>query len=510
MIKQYSMEWMRRALSLALAVLFLVVGGITCVWLVRTKPAPERRSQAGRPLDVAVVEVVPSVEATPIIGHGSIRAKHQVKIVPQVSGQLIHVHEDLVPGKVIPEGDLLFEIDSTVYEAQLRQAEAEIRQLEAALERSDQELANLDERIANAQQMLAIDENDYGTSRQLYEEEQVGAKRDLDFLYQKVLSRKDALIELRSRRSVIPHVKAETLAQLDAARARHTRARHDLRNTKIACPFEARVELVAAYESQVVTAHFSIATLTDMSAFELPVGIDPRELQWLDRAIRPEALEQGDAISGPEVAVHWSLHGQEFGWRGYVTRLERVDEATRTARLVVEIRDVDMKATVRSDGGSSAPALAIGMHCRAELPAEPLDGALLVPRHAIHDNRWVYVFEPAPEAGVDDSVGRLGRREVPMLRAVGDAVLVEYAGREGSESCELTGGERVVVSPLVKPVIGMPVRLRDERIASAVEELAIPTASEGRLAVESARWWPRVLALQPRVIPQRFPARKGD
>jgi hypothetical protein len=309
---------------------------------------------------------------------------------------------------------------------------------------------------------------------------------------------------------LVPHIKAETVARLDAARARHTKAQHDFESTKILCPFKARVELVAAYESQVVTAHFSIATLTDMSAFELPVGIDPRELRWLDRTIRPEALEQGDGVLGPEVAVRWSLHGQEFGWRGHVTRLERVDEATRTARLVVEIRDVDMKASVRADVGASGPALAIGMHCRAELPAEPLEGALLVPRHAIHDNRWVYVFEPDPETGADESVGRLGRREVPMLRSVGDAVLVEYAGREGSGVCELTGGERVVVSPLVKPVVGMSVHLRDERIASAHEEPRISTDSEARPVPESVPWRPSVLAIQPRVFAQPFRTRKGD
>jgi hypothetical protein len=173
-----------------------------------------------------------------------------------------------------------------------------------------------------------------------------------------------------------------------------------------------------------------------------------------------------DALAGPEVNVYWSLQGQGFAWRGFVTRFERVDEATRTARLVVEVRNVDMVATVNVGDGESRPALAIGMHCRAELPAKRLAGALMVPRHAVHDNRWVYVFEPDPQAG-DDKAGRLGRRKVPMLRSVGDSVLVEYAGREGTEVCELAPGERVVVSPLIKPVVGMKVRMRDEQIVAA-------------------------------------------
>ncbi|GAF88409.1 unnamed protein product, partial [marine sediment metagenome] len=275
-------------------------------------------------------------------------------------------------GNVIPKGELLFEVDPTVYESRVRQAEAEARRLEAALERADQEITNLDARIANAEKMLAIDEQDYFTSKRLYEEEHVGTQRDVDLVHQKYLRQKDALVELKSRRSIIPYVKLETQAQLEAARARLKQAEHNLDNTQIYCPFYARVELVAAYKTQVVTAHFSIATLTDMSAFELSVGIDPRELRWLDPVIRPEALEQNQTDPRPEVKVRWSLHGQEFTWRGFVTRFERVDEATRTARLVVEIRDVDMVATVDVGSGESRPSLAIGMYCRAELPAEPL------------------------------------------------------------------------------------------------------------------------------------------
>lgn len=484
-----------------MAAAILAAGATTFNWLVRTKPSPPEHGSFARLPEVAVVQVEPTDDATPVIGYGTVRAKHQVKIVPQVSGELVFVHEDLAVGKVIPEGDLLFEIDPTVYEARMRQAEGEVQRLDAALARTDQEMANLDERIANAEVILGIDKNDYETSKKLYEVDQVGTRRDLDLVYEKFLREKDALIELRSRRAVIPYVRRETEAELEAARARLKQARHDLENTKIRCPFDARVELVSAYRSQVVTAHFSIATLTDMSAFELPVGVDPRELRWLHETIRPEALREAPdsgSSSGPEVIVRWSLAARslgssplsgpgEFAWHGRVTRFERVDEATRTARLVVEVRNVDMVATLSEppvaaarpahtaaghpdaspDPANSGARLAIGMHCRAELPAVPLTDALLVPRHAVYDPEasrgWVYVFEPQ---GPDERVGRLARRAVPMLRSVGDRVLVDYEGRRAEEHCELQPGDRVVVSPLIKPVEGMKIRLReDSRVA---------------------------------------------
>jgi len=407
---------------------------------------------------------VARLDQSPVIGHGTVRPKKQIDIVPQVNGKLVRVHHDLATGKIIPKGDLLFEIDATVYETRVRQVEAEIRGLEGDLARRDQESVNVAARIENAREMLAIEQRDYETSRQLYEEENVGTARAVDVALQKYLRQKDAVTELENHKAMIPHLRLQTQAQLDAARAKLEHAKQDLANTKIFCPFKARVEVVDANESQVVTAHFSIARLTDMEAFEISVGIDPRELRWLDESVQPGALEEGDEGPGPRVTVRWSLRGQEYTWLGDVTRFERVDEATRTARMVVEVRDVDMVATVSDGDEETGPALSIGMFCRTELPARPLPEALFVPRHAVYDNQWVYVFEPDPDAA-DAREGKLARRRVPMLRAIGDDVLVDYQGRNGTEVCELQPGEEVITSPLLKPVVGMRVRARGERVA---------------------------------------------
>ncbi len=466
-----------RRLTIGLGALGIVgVGAAACAGLIYTKPLPNKRSTAERIHEVDVAAVDAQVARAPVVGHGTVRPKHQVNIVPQVSGRLTQVHPDLAQGKIIPKGELLFEIDPTVYEARVRQAEAEVRGLEAALGRHDDELTNLEARIANAEAMLAIDAEDHRTLKQLYEVEKVGTQRDVDLAYQKYLRQKGAVVELTSQRAVIPHVRAETQAQLDAARARLVLAQHDLDSTKIRCPFEARVESVQAYKAQVVTAHFTIATLTDMEAFEIAVGIDPRELRWLADSIQPEALNGAEDSDGPTVNVKWSLQGQELNWTGRVSRFERVDEATRTARMVVEVRQVDMAATVGPGGGESRPMLSIGMYCKTELPAKPLEDALLVPRHAIYENRWVYVFEPDP-AATDGAVGRLARREVPILRTVQDSVLVDYRGRDERQPCELAAGERVVVSPLSKPVVGMKIRLRDEQTAMGHESLGDPPAA---------------------------------
>ncbi len=431
--------------------------------LVATKPAAASYDSSFSAMpEVAVMAATRRSLAAPIVGYGNVRPKNQINIIPEVNGKLTKAHKNLAQGNIIPEGELLFEIDDTVYKARKHQAQAEVRSLEAALQLHDQELRNLNERLANVEAMVEIDFRDYKTSKKLYEDDKVGTPRDVDMVHQKYLRQQDALVSIKNSVAMIPLLKLESHAQLDAAKARLEQALHDLENTKIFCPFRARVESVIAQESQVVTAHFSIATLTDLEAFEISVSVDPRDLPWLDESIQPAALALTDEPTGPPVDIRWSSPNKKFTWQGQVSRFERMDETTRTARLVVEVRDIDMKATI-GVGDDHRPSLSIGMYCRAELPAAELSEAVLVPRHAIYDNRFVYVVETEG----DSKIGTLARRQISLLRTIGDDVLVDHLGRGDSDICELLPSDLVVTSPLMRPILGMKVSLRKNTLAKA-------------------------------------------
>jgi len=453
------MDLLHRSIRLAIPTVIVLGGGGLMIWLLQSKPAPEEHAASAYVPAVTVQTIVPRTAVIPVVGYGTVRPKNQVQIVPQVSGELVFSHADLAEGKIIAQGELLFELDPSVYQSRVQQAEAEVRALEAALARNEQEMANLDARLIIAQKMLAIDERDYLTSKHLLDQEGVGTQQGLDVTHQKYLQRQDLVVQFQNQRATAPYLKQETQARLDATRAKLEQAQHDLKNTKIFCPFTARVESATAHQSQMVTAHLSIATLTDMEFFELPISVDPRELRWLDRHVQPQALEQDSDQQPPEVKIVWSVAGQEAQWRGHVARFARMDEATRTARMIVEVRGTDMAADRSGWWINGAPAISIGMHCRVELPAQPLSGAVLIPWHAIHEDRWVYVFEPAT-TGADQGLGRLGRREVSILRMIGDEVLVDYRGRDDSHSCQLKPGEQLVVSHPLDPVVGMQVSLQ--------------------------------------------------
>ena len=141
-----------------------------------------------------------------------------------------------------------------------------------------------------------------------------------------------------------------------------------------------------------------------------------------------------------------------------------------------ENKDAELRrSNLRSDQIPDHPQLSLGMFCSTAIPAEPLADALLVPRSAVHENNQVYVFEPDPQSA-DGRTGRLVARRVPLLRSVGDRVLVDFAGRQedgrlhieqAAAECELRRGELTILSPLPRAVVGMKLRLREPATEAA-------------------------------------------
>jgi multidrug efflux system membrane fusion protein len=462
-----SVEKLRRTINATLCVVILAAGVVGGLYLASSRPHPPERARIARVPEVTLVAVEPCTFEAPVVGHGTVQPRRQVKIVPEVGGRLIQVHPDLAVGKVIPKDELLFQIDPRSYRLQVEQAQAEVKRLEAQLVRLRDEKGTLQARLKVAKELLALAERNWQREKEL-EAGVSTTEVELVVAETAYLRQEDQVLQYESQLAVNPHQIAEIEALLENQRAQLAEAERRVEQTQIHCPFDARVESISASSSQVVIAGFAIAVLTDMEALELVAGVDPRELRWAN--VRAFARAVGkDLGTAPDATIAWTLRDCEYRWTGPVTRLERVDEATRTARVVVEIRDVMKGMTLAS--GDSRPPLSVGMFCRVEIPAEPLPNALTVPRSAIHDDgsgseaRYVYVFEPI---GPDSQEGRLVMRRVPMLRTVGDCVLVnferspslaaEWAGTGPGEVCELHSGDEVIISPLPGAVEGMRLR----------------------------------------------------
>jgi len=343
------------------------------------------------------------------------------------------------------------------------EAEADLRRLNAQLDLHRQEKDSLEARLAVAERQTVLAQTALEREKGLLAEEVV-PEPVVEAAQERLLSRESAVLDYRGRLGAIPLLIEETEALIETKTAHRDEAKLSVEKTKIYCPFDARVDAVSAQASQVVTASFQIATLTDVSALEIPVVLDPRDLRWADSRWLTDSADG----AGPTVRVTCAVWGQAFSWTGHVKRIERVDETTRTAHVVVQIDELTARIELSQAG--AAPALSVGMFCQAQLPITPLADALVVPRHAIQDGHFVYVFKPGP---ADPAQGTLAIKRVPSLRTVGQEVLVAYRQSETApatddaapttrpaEVCELQPGDQIIVSPLLKAVEGMPLQLR--------------------------------------------------
>ncbi len=466
------MDKYRRRINAALGVTTLVGAGLFTQHLLATRPEPPRRDQAALVPEVDLYPVELTTFKAPVVGHGTVRAKNPLDIVPEVGGALVYVNENLAVGKQIKKGDLLFEIDDHTYRLRVAQAEAEIRGLEAQLARQKKEQLNLAKRLAVAQDLLTQAEKNVERERGLLDDA-AGAPVEVEQAENAALKQRDVVLGYQAQVETAPHVIDETQALIDLKKSQLEEARRQVAKTKIFCPFDARVEAISAAASEVVIVGFSIATLTNMESLELPVGLEPSDLQWT-RVWEFVRNGRDEGEEPPRAKVTWTVNDREYYWHGTVARLERVDEVTRTARVVIEIDDVGEHKTMNN--GQVRPPLPVGVFCRVEIPAEPLANAMVVPRSALQDPtdgsaaKYVYVFEPEAESA-EGLEGRLAMRHVPVLRSVNDQVLVSFDRSQlaaplpevdlASARCELQPGDEIILSPLPWAVEGMKLRRRD-------------------------------------------------
>jgi HlyD family secretion protein len=115
-----SRRWLRR-LALAGGLAMVVGGGL--VWRAKHRPPPPARFVAQA---VSTGDVVEKVQAT-----GTVQPLLSINVGAQVNGRIVHVDVDF--NSVVKKGDVLAEIDPTLYGSQVSQQEANLVQQKAQL-----------------------------------------------------------------------------------------------------------------------------------------------------------------------------------------------------------------------------------------------------------------------------------------------------------------------------------------------------------------------------------------
>ncbi len=328
-----------------LVILIVAVGTFILVITVVFKKAPPKEEP---PVLAPLVEVRSLHQADiPMVveGYGTVRAKVQVEIVPQVSGNVVYVHPQFKNGGYIRADEAIVRIDPRDYELAVEQTLASVAQAEVKLE------------MEKAEAEVARSE-----WRQLHPD-----------------SEPNSPLVFRG-----PQIR-QAEATLDSAQAALATAKLNLDRTEVKLPVDVRIVREDIDLGQLVSRGQSIGSAYGVQAIEIEVPLEDRELAWFDIPSEPFIANHGR--QGSKAYVYADFAGSRHQWHGYVTRtVGQVDERSRMISVVVEVAE-PFKVT------DERPALMPGIFVDVDISGHTLEGGMAIPRDALHNKNEVWVVD---------------------------------------------------------------------------------------------------------------------
>jgi membrane fusion protein, multidrug efflux system len=329
---------------------------------------------------------------------GQLEAVNAVELRARVSGYLEKVN--FKEGEEVKKGEVLFEIDSRSYEADLAKAEGSVVQSAGLLKRLD---------------------SDFDREALLLRKSVVGREE-----YDKVVGDR-----------------VEAKGQHDVALANREMARLNLSWTKVRSPLTGRVSRRYIDPGNLVKADDTILTsIVSLDPIYAYFDLDESTMLGLRRLIQSGKVKWSLNESLP---VELGLADEQgFPLKGKINFADnRVDSGTGTWRL---------RAVVRNPDGTLAPGLFVRVHLPIGNPFTPL----LVCEQALgtdQGQKFVYVVETnkADKDGITKPVDEVVYRRVKVGRLHGGLRVIEE-GLKADDRVIVSGLQRVHPGSAVKAV----------------------------------------------------------
>lgn len=395
----------RRSLALAGAILAAFV--VVAVGLVLLRPEPPRAEPPPSVPEVQVANARVIEGPLSVRGSGTVRARAEVALAPQVGGRVEWQSASLIRGGRVRAGEPLLRIEPADYENAVRQAEAQVAEARVALLQAEEEAR------------IARDE-----FRRFADRQNVSA---------------DSASPLTLRE---PQLQAAQAA-LARAEAQLADARLALRRTEVAAPFDGVIVAESVDVGNTAQPGQVVATIYASDPVEVMVPLPDRAAGLLPGLW---TLRAGDGVRELEARVHADYGGRRWVWDGFVDRAQAtLDPETRTVDVILRVPNPFGSARPAGDAPVPAdgetPPLLVGAFVDVEI-----DGAVgrwtVVPRRALQTDDEVWVV------GEDDRVTIV---PVRVLQRSDDDVFLEG---------EIAEGARVVVGGISLATNGMEVRVQ--------------------------------------------------
>ncbi|HUW83493.1 MAG TPA: efflux RND transporter periplasmic adaptor subunit [Phycisphaerae bacterium] len=391
-------SWRRvlRAVAMyLLPVVVIVGGGLGAVRLYQTGPKARQRPPQARDTLVQVATVSRTNANATVHVMGTVVAAQEVVLQPRVSGEIIKLSPEFVPGGRFEAGEFVLQIDSKDYELTVEKTRSQVAQAqyEVKMEQGAQEIAQRE------WELLGVEET---------------------------ATEQDRELALRK-----PHlIKAK--AALEAANAAVREAKLALERTTIVAPFNAIVTTESVDVGAQVTQQTQLGTLVGTDEYWVRAAVPVDQLGWIQF---PDAGGEAGSTATIRQQLATDLHNE---WTGRVARLMGdLEPEGRMARVLIAVQD-PLRLAASGDGGLP---LLIGSYVSVVIEGRQVEDVIALPRTALRDGDSVWIM---------NDQNKLEIHSADIVWRSRDTVWV----RDGIEP-----GQRLVVSDLPAPVEGMGLTL---------------------------------------------------
>jgi HlyD family secretion protein len=425
----------------------VIVAGNMLGWIGGTKE-----------IEVEVGEARRETIVDKVTASGMIQPVYEVKISPDVSGEIIELHVE--EGDSVQRGELLLKIRPDIYQSSLERARANLSQQQA-------NLASARAAATRAEAQLIRAEAEYNRNKQL-REEKVISQSDFELAE---ANYKIAVSDLQSARQSV--VAAEYI--VESSRATVREAEENLRFTIITAPVTGIVSKlnVEMGERVVGTAQMAgteMLRIADLSKMEARVDVNENDI--IRVSLADTAIIDVDAYTYTEET-----------FKGVVTNIANTanDKLSPDAVTEFEVRILILNESYRElqEEQSSATPFRPGMTASVDIIVDVKEDVLSVPLASV-TTRNPDQKDEEENGGDGQSTGSGENRdgatqendmEVVFLFQDGKAVMAEVeTGISDFDNIEIVGGISEGQEVITGPFMAVSKRLDDGDAVKIIEE----------------------------------------
>jgi len=410
---------------LVVCVALLGIGASVFAFLLSTRPEPQRRAVVDEARRVVVMQAEPVDVRRQFEGYGTATAMNASDVPARVSATVIERTDEIRPGNLVRQGQVLVRLDPSDFERQVDIAANTITDLTAQLERLAIEEKAWMERVALVENEVKLARDEFDRVNEARQRE-AAKQREVEIAELAWLRVQRSLVDMREELSKVPAARLRLEAQKSAQEASLALAKQDLERCTVVSPLDGVLQAVDVDLGENVAVGQRIARVVSLRRIEVPLRIAA--------SARPY-LEIGD-----EVRLE-SAGSARQSWVATVSRIApEDDEATRSMTAYVELAQDD----------TSAALLSPGKFVRASVTSAQVATRWVVPRRAMRNDR-ILLVEDGRIAGRRIEVDFQVQQTIAALGLPDDLWVVL------SEDTPLSPQALVVVTPSRTLVEGLPV-----------------------------------------------------